>query len=242
MFTGRRFDIEIRRPGAGRAGLYYYRARYYNPHIGRFMQTDPVGYGDGMNWYLYCRNNPLTWVDPSGTCFLYPSYESFTLFDMNDSNDNDWIMDSVIATVLVWYDAIGIFGEFGRMDTFDLDYADSIINPHTEVGPNEVIGNQEAWSYAHKGAGFLFGLLGIDRESAETFAEVWEVIEPGVFTLYGANPLHEYQSRDYYEGGEEGWLSDIEDLMEAYDMASTGRWVLIYIEGIPIVIWIPGDE
>jgi hypothetical protein len=30
--------------------------------------------------------------------------------------------------------------------------------------------------------------------------------------------------------------------MEAYDMASTGRWVLIYIEGIPIVIWIPGDE
>ena len=31
MFTGRRFDIET--------GLYYYRARYYNPHIGRFMQN-----------------------------------------------------------------------------------------------------------------------------------------------------------------------------------------------------------
>jgi RHS repeat-associated protein len=40
MFTGRRFDIET--------GLYYYRARYYNPHIGRFMQTDPVGYSAGM--------------------------------------------------------------------------------------------------------------------------------------------------------------------------------------------------
>ncbi len=58
MFTGRRFDIET--------GLYYYRARYYNPHIGRFMQTDPVGYGDGINWYLYCRNNPLAFTDPSG--------------------------------------------------------------------------------------------------------------------------------------------------------------------------------
>jgi RHS repeat-associated protein len=58
LFTGRRFDIET--------GLYYYRARYYNPHIGRFMQTDPVGYSDGINWYLYCRNNPLNGTDPSG--------------------------------------------------------------------------------------------------------------------------------------------------------------------------------
>ncbi|MHC4463932.1 MAG: RHS repeat-associated core domain-containing protein [Planctomycetota bacterium] len=58
MFTGRRFDIET--------GLYYYRARYYNPHIGRFMQTDPVGYADGINWYLYVKNNPLAYVDPSG--------------------------------------------------------------------------------------------------------------------------------------------------------------------------------
>jgi RHS repeat-associated protein len=58
MFTGRRFDIET--------GLYYYRARYYNPHIGRFMQTDPVGYSDGINWYRYCGNNPVNWIDPWG--------------------------------------------------------------------------------------------------------------------------------------------------------------------------------
>jgi len=30
------------------------------------MQTDPVGYSAGINWYLYCRNNPLNWLDPSG--------------------------------------------------------------------------------------------------------------------------------------------------------------------------------
>jgi RHS repeat-associated protein len=53
MFTGRRFDIET--------GLYHYRARCYNPHIGRFMQTDPVGYG-----YGYCGNNPVGYVDPMG--------------------------------------------------------------------------------------------------------------------------------------------------------------------------------
>ncbi|MBL7146992.1 MAG: RHS repeat-associated core domain-containing protein [Phycisphaerae bacterium] len=58
MFTGRRFDYET--------GLYYYRARYYNPYIGRFLQTDPIGYGNGINWYAYCGNNPINFVDPSG--------------------------------------------------------------------------------------------------------------------------------------------------------------------------------
>jgi RHS repeat-associated protein len=58
MFAGREYDSE--------SGLYYYRARYYRPEIGRFLQTDPVGYYDSMNLYLFCRNNQVNLVDPLG--------------------------------------------------------------------------------------------------------------------------------------------------------------------------------
>ena len=58
MFTGRELDAET--------GLYYYRARYYDPQIGRFITTNPVGLAELTNIYSYAENAPVLFGDPSG--------------------------------------------------------------------------------------------------------------------------------------------------------------------------------
>nr|NJM04536.1 RHS repeat-associated core domain-containing protein [Desulfobacula sp.] len=57
-YTGRELDEET--------GLYYYRARYYDPKIGRFLNEDPLGFEAGVNFYAYVQNNPINSNDPMG--------------------------------------------------------------------------------------------------------------------------------------------------------------------------------
>ena len=68
-FTGREWDPET--------GLYYYRARYYDPKAGRFISEDPIRFQGGPDFYSYTHDGPATFVDPSGL-FLSPWHREIT--------------------------------------------------------------------------------------------------------------------------------------------------------------------
>ncbi len=57
-FIAREYDAE--------SGLYFFRARYYDPQAGRFINRDPAGITGGLNLYAYVADNPVNLVDPFG--------------------------------------------------------------------------------------------------------------------------------------------------------------------------------
>ena len=67
----------------GGLSAYYARNRVYSPSLGRFLQTDPIGYGDGPNWYNYVGSEPINRVDPSGLAYEEHGPHDYALVPVN---------------------------------------------------------------------------------------------------------------------------------------------------------------
>jgi RHS repeat-associated protein len=91
-YTGRRWDPDL--------GLYYYRARWYDPSLGTFLQTDPIGSLDYINLYAYVGLEPGNGVDPSGMHRVLNS-KGWELGHWNDAQVQQSRNESVQAVTIV---------------------------------------------------------------------------------------------------------------------------------------------
>lgn len=114
-FTGREWDKET--------GLYYYRARYYDPMEGRFIPKDPIGFAGGdVNLYGYTKNNPINYTDPSGLASVLGGEGHFVvgggMFEVSCCTENGKGLKHLYVKVCLGA-AIGGSGGYGKVSNSD---------------------------------------------------------------------------------------------------------------------------
>ncbi len=104
VINARRDDNPFRYCGEyydNETGLIYLRARYYNPDLQRFISEDPVK--DGLNWYVYCHNDPVNFMDWNG----YEEVSIFSFFEHYGGkvtqNKKGWWIFSSVKSITVEY-------------------------------------------------------------------------------------------------------------------------------------------
>jgi RHS repeat-associated protein len=117
-YTGRRLDQQT--------GNYYYRARYYNPVLGRFISRDPLSaaeFKEGTNLYAYVRNNSPNLIDPSGLASASNHAGKGNACEEGQDDDSDLFPDFDLQAMLqsMWQNLTGSAAGMNPipMDTFD---------------------------------------------------------------------------------------------------------------------------
>ena len=188
-FTGREPDA---------TGLTYFRARYYDPTLGRFTQRDPIGLAGGLNPYSYVSNSPQNFTDPLG--LIKAAVSAFdnqaTNFAGNSSSNSAGFWQGAAD-----YFANNMFGGFNDSGTSNLisDTVSSIPSQLSEIASANMFGGITDSRYdavAAIGVSAVIGKIGSKvfdgfwgntikgaRDAATTFTTEGEV-----FIRVGAQP------------------------------------------------------
>jgi RHS repeat-associated protein len=147
-------------------GLSYYRVRYYEPTVGRFLQEDPIGLLGGANFYVYAGNDPVTNIDPFGLC---PGDLRNCMTKFLRDNYNNFVADTLVPNF-----------SLGSLLTDTVDYVKSALEA-TAVKGGIVVGFGGAGAYMisrgyriiwepASNYGQIFGLYGRANASASSIA------------------------------------------------------------------------
>ena len=173
-FAGKRLDIG--------SGLSYFGARYYDSDMGRFISRDPAQ--DGRNWFVYCANNPLLYVDPNGLAV----------------SKDEWLKDPLgdggIGADQYWEDL-----DLGPMvlQNEDSDFANILLNVFKLSHPGQVH-NKVVEHIVDNNSGFVAnqyvkypnGKRGFADLLNTTTGEVWEVKRNTIKLEVAINQLKKY--------------------------------------------------
>jgi len=133
-------------------GLYYYRARYYHPGFGRFVDQDPIGLAGGPNVYAYAHGDPVNQIDPLGLTSIFFDAPNQTVTYYDGAGNQ---VASYPAGNNVTSSSNGPFPE----GTWSYSY----YNEHPESGPTGPYGSNGIWVFnvpGRSGMGFHSGRSG----------------------------------------------------------------------------------
>jgi len=150
------------------SGFYYLRGRYYDPSVRRFTTPDPAE--DGINWYAYCGNNPLDYIDPSGYAhFRKVEQSGHTLFITEYYSREDLKGLLSIPTLNktikldIWDAIVALFakrsgfGKLAAMTYTSLKVGAGLLDSH--------INDLASQAYAQKGALILNSVVTVDPDN-----------------------------------------------------------------------------
>ncbi len=153
------FGIEARPPA-----LYYYRARYYDPNTGRFLNEDPITFSTSMNLYPYVNNAPTQLADPYGLFSLEFS-ETWTRSGEPWWDPTEWGRDYTALSTQLDINCVRV-GNCAWQPRIKLSVRFAVTHDHDPVGyfhEKEHIG---AMKYLFKKSEPYFGFL--ERKTYKT--------------------------------------------------------------------------